>query len=289
MPELPEVEVVKKSLNKKIQNLVIEKVKIIDKNLRYEVNKHELLKVIGRRIIKIDRRSKFLIFKMNKNINLLFHLGMTGKFFFINRKKKKFKTSFYYSLNDIKDKKHDRIIFFFHKNQKLIYNDIRKFGFVKLYNHDDLYSSFHIKNLGPEPLENKFNKDYFKKYIIGRDRKIKDILMDQKCVSGLGNIYVNEVLFLSGVSPIKKVNKLKEFEIHKLVKNIKKILKSSIKLGGSSIKDFYSGDGKKGAFQQHFKIYGRQDEKCSNTDCNKNVSRIIISNRASFFCKRCQK
>ena len=88
MPELPEVEVVKKSLNKKIQNLVIEKVKIIDKNLRYEVNKHELLKVIGRRIIKIDRRSKFLIFKMNKNINLLFHLGMTGKFFFINRKKK---------------------------------------------------------------------------------------------------------------------------------------------------------------------------------------------------------
>ena len=89
MPELPEVEVVKKSLNKKIQNLVIEKVKIIDKNLRYEVNKHELLKVIGRRIIKIDRRSKFLIFKIDKNINLLFHLGMTGQFLFINRKKKK--------------------------------------------------------------------------------------------------------------------------------------------------------------------------------------------------------
>ncbi len=289
MPELPEVEVVKKSLNKKIQNLIIKNVKIIDKNLRYKVNKEEISKIIGRKIIKIERRSKFLIFKMEKKMVMLFHLGMTGKFFFINKKNKKYKTSFYYSLNDNKDKKHDRIIFSFQKNQKLIYNDIRKFGFVKFYLLDDLYNSSHFKNLGPEPLENRFNTNYFKAYINRRNRTIKDILMDQKCVSGLGNIYVNEILFLSGINPTRKVKQIKNFEIVKMIKNIKKILKNSIKLGGSSIKDFYSGDGKKGTFQQYFKIYGRQGEKCSNTDCNENVKRIVISNRSSFFCKRCQK
>ena len=289
MPELPEVEVVKKSLNKKIQNLIIKKVKIIDKNLRYKVNKYEISKVIGSKIIKIERRSKFLIFRINKNIAMLFHLGMTGKFFFISKKNKKYKTSFYYSLNEIKDKKHDKIIFFFQKKQKLIYNDVRKFGFVKIYNQDNLYHNSHLKNLGPEPLENRFNRNYFRKYISGRNRKIKDILMDQKFVSGLGNIYVNEVLFLSNINPTRKVNNLRNFEIDLMVKNIKKILKNSIELGGSSIKDFFSGDGKKGAFQQHFKIYGREGEKCSNTDCNKNIIRIIISNRSSFFCKKCQK
>ncbi len=220
---------------------------------------------------------------------MLVHLGMTGKFFFVNRKKTKYKTSFYYDINNDKDKKHDRIIFKLSNNQKLIYNDVRKFGFIKLLNKHDLDKNIHLKNLGPEPLENKFNFHYFKKYIGGKKRKIKDILMDQKFVSGLGNIYVNEVLFLSNINPTRKVNNLRNFEIDLMVKNIKKILKNSIELGGSSIKDFFSGDGKKGAFQQHFKIYGREGEKCSNTDCNKNIIRIIISNRSSFFCKKCQK
>ena len=113
--------------------------------------------------------------------------------------------------------------------------------------------------------------------------------MDQKFVSGLGNIYVNEILFLSGIKPTRKVLKLKDFEINKVVVNTKKILKKSIKFGGSSIKDFSSDDGKKGVFQQYFKVYGRKGERCSNTDCNNKVMRIVISNRSSFFCNQCQK
>ena len=113
--------------------------------------------------------------------------------------------------------------------------------------------------------------------------------MDQKFVSGLGNIYVNEILFLSGVRPSREVKKLKNFEIQKIIKYSKIILKSSIKLGGSTIKDFSIENGKKGVFQQHFKIYGRKDKKCSNIDCNNNVIKITISNRATFFCRRCQK
>ena len=113
--------------------------------------------------------------------------------------------------------------------------------------------------------------------------------MDQKFVSGLGNIYVNEILFLSHVRPSRKVSKLKKNEIDSIVKTSKKILKQSIKLGGSSIKNFSSENGKKGIFQQHFKVYGRKEKKCSNVDCNFNISRSVISNRATFFCIRCQK
>ena len=113
--------------------------------------------------------------------------------------------------------------------------------------------------------------------------------MDQKCISGLGNIYVNEILFLSGVRPTKKVSKLKDFEVDKIIDNTKFILINSIKMGGSSIKDFSSDNGKKGIFQQHFNVYGRKGEKCSNVDCNMLVYKTVISNRATFFCKRCQK
>ena len=113
--------------------------------------------------------------------------------------------------------------------------------------------------------------------------------MDQKCVSGLGNIYVNEILFLAGIKPNRKAAKLNNFEINKIVKFSKKILKNSIKLGGSTIKNFSSENGKKGIYQQHFKVYGRENQECSNVDCNLSIIRSVISNRATFFCKKCQK
>ncbi len=288
MPELPEVEVVKRSLEKKIQNLIINNVKINDGNLRYKLNEGEIPLLLGKKIKKIERRSKFLIFKMNNNLKMLVHLGMTGKFFFVDKKSEKHKTSFYYNLNSAKDHKHDRVIFFFKYNQKLIYNDVRKFGFIKFYKTDEC-ENFHLKNLGPEPLGRECNFKYFKKYILGKKRKIKDILMDQRCISGLGNIYVNEVLFQSNVRPNRQVSLIKDFEIKKILRNIKKILKNSINLGGSSIKDFSSDDGKKGFFQEYFKVYGRKGKKCSNVDCNSKIIRTVISNRATFFCKKCQK
>ena len=288
MPELPEVEVVKRSLEKKIQNLVIKKVKINDGNLRYIVNKKKICKLSGKKIQKIKRRSKFLIFKFNNKSIMLVHLGMTGKFIFVN-KNKKFKTSFYYDLDQNKDKKHDRIIFFLQDKKKLIYNDVRKFGFFKFLEKDKYESNAHLINLGPEPLKKNFNLNYLKNYVYKRNRSIKNILMDQKCVSGLGNIYVKEILFFSRVKPSRKVKSLKDFELKNIVKNTKKILRNSIKLGGSSIKDFSSDDGKRGKFQQYFSVYGREGKNCSNVDCNKVVFRTVISNRATFFCKKCQK
>jgi formamidopyrimidine-DNA glycosylase len=220
---------------------------------------------------------------------MLVHLGMTGKFFFVNKKNIKFKKSFYYNINNEKDFKHNRVIFFLNKNLKLIYNDVRKFGFIKILSEKNFNDNFHLNNLGPEPLGQEFNYTYFKKYITGRNRAIKDIIMDQKFVSGIGNIYANEVLFLSKVKPTRKVETLKDFELKKIIKFTKSVLKSSIKLGGSSIKDFSSSNGKKGSFQQHFKVYGKKDELCSNKNCKNKIIRSTISNRSTFFCSKCQK
>ena len=289
MPELPEVEVVKRSLINKVQNLIIKKVKINDGRLRYRIDKNKIRKLIGLKITKIERRSKFLLFFFNRDFIMLAHLGMTGKFFFINEKNTKFKTSFYYNINDVMNKKHDRVIFFFHKKQKLIYNDIRKFGFIKFFKKNEYNNNLHLKSLGPEPLGKEFNQFYFQQYIKGRNRIIKDILMDQKFVSGIGNIYASEILFLSKIKPTRNVKTLRESEIYKIVKFTKKVLKNAINFGGSSIKDFSNSSGKKGLFQQYFKVYGKKGEKCSTKNCIFKIIRIVINNRATFYCSKCQK
>ena len=289
MPELPEVEVVKRSLTNKTQNLIIKAVKINDGRLRYKINRNKIKKIIGLKFKKISRRSKYLLFFFDKDIVMLVHLGMTGKFFFVNSKRRKYKTSFYYDLNEEKDKKHDRIIFDLSNDNKLIYNDIRKFGFIKFVKRVSLDQNIHLKHLGPEPLSTEFSVEYFKNFIKGRERTIKDLLMDQKFISGLGNIYVNEILFFSGVRPTKKIKKLTNSEIQKIIKFSKKIITKAIILGGSSIKDFSSGSGKKGLFQQHFSVYGKKGENCSKVKCLGKIKKIVISNRASFFCSKCQK
>ena len=289
MPELPEVEVVKKSLINKTKNLIVKSVKVIDGRLRYKIDDNKIKKIIGLKFKKISRRSKYLLFYFNKDIVMLVHLGMTGKFFFVNSKKTKYKTSFYYDINEDKDKKHDRIIFNLSNNQKLIYNDIRKFGFIKFIENTNLEQNIHLKNLGPEPLSSKFNITYFKENIMGGKRTIKDILMDQHFISGLGNIYVNEILFFSGVKPTKKINKLSKAEIQRVIKFTKKIISKAIKLGGSSIRNFSSSSGKKGSFQQHFSVYGKKDKKCLRRNCNTVITKVVIANRASYYCSKCQK
>tara|TARA_Y100000590_G_scaffold464975_1_gene635848 strand:+ start:765 stop:1631 length:867 start_codon:yes stop_codon:yes gene_type:complete len=288
MPELPEVEVVKKSLESQINNLTIKSIKIHDSNLRYKVKKQDISKIIGLKILKVKRRSKYLLFHLNKDFTMIAHLGMTGKFFIKDRNKIKKKTSFYYDLKEY-NKSHNRIIFVFKNESKLIYNDVRKFGFVKVILNKNIKNEKHLKILGPEPFNKLYNFEYFKRYINGKKRTIKDLLMDQKFLAGLGNIYVNEILFLCKIKPNRKLHKLNDQEIKDIIINTKKVLKKAIIYGGSSIKNFSSGLGKKGNFQQQFNVYGKNKYKCSNSDCNGIVKKIVISNRASFYCSKCQK
>ncbi len=289
MPELPEVEVVKKSLEKEISNLTIKNVQIRDGNLRYKVKKHDINKIIGLKILKIRRKSKYLLFFLSKNFVLLIHFGMTGKFLLEKKNQKKQRTSFYYDIKKNETNKHDRLIFFLNNNIKLIYNDIRKFGFIKVVSTNKINSNRHIRILGPEPLGQLFNFEYFKRYIIKKKQVVKNLLMDQKFISGLGNIYVNEVLFLSKINPNRKIRKLRAFEIDEIIRNTKLVLKKAISLGGSSIKNFSYKTGQKGSFQQHFNVYGKKGNNCSNYKCNGIIKKIKITNRASFFCTKCQK
>ncbi len=166
MPELPEVEVVKRSLENEIKSLTIKKIEIYDSKLRYRVRKQDLNKIIGLKLLKVQRRSKYLLFFFNKEIVMIVHLGMTGKFFIKKKNKIKKKTSFYYSIDDVNNK-HDRVEFSLNKKIKLIYNDIRKFGFIKISQIKKINDCKHLKFLGLEPLSNKFNFKYFKRFLNG--------------------------------------------------------------------------------------------------------------------------
>ena len=288
MPELPEVEVVKRSLKSSIRHLTIKKVTINTNKLRYFIKKKHFNKIINKKILSIKRRSKYILINLSSNLSLLAHLGMTGKFIIENNTGIKNKTSFYYEINK-NDQKHNHLIFHLSQNKKLIYNDVRKFGFIKIINSKNIQKNDHIRLLGPEPLSNNFNLKYFKHCIVSKKRKLKDLLMDQKFVSGLGNIYVNEVLFLSKLDPTRPVNTLRPLDIVKILNFIKKILKLSIKKGGSSIKNFNNSNGKNGEFQQQFNVYGRAGKLCLKKQCKELIRKINISNRSSFFCASCQK
>ena len=287
MPELPEVEVVKKSLERKLKNLTIKRVNISNNKLRYKIDNKKFNKIESQKITSIQRRSKYLLINLNNGTTILAHLGMTGKFFIIDHNKKH-KTSFYYSLKK-NDSKHDHLTFFFNKKIKLIYNDVRKFGFIKIFRSKDVFKCKHLVSLGPEPLSSNFNYTYFDKYILNKKTKIKDLLMDQNFIAGLGNIYCNEVLFLCKINPIRSVKKINREEIKRIIKFIKKILKQAIFLGGSSIKNFASTEGQGGNFQQKFNVYGRDQSSCNKPKCSGTIKKVYTSNRSSFFCPKCQK
>ena len=286
MPELPEIEIVKRSLFKKINKAKIVNVKINNKNLRYKIPRTFSKKLINEKILKISRRSKYLIFHF-KNKLLLVHLGMSGKFLiFRSRDNNMFKTSFYYDLNILT--KHNHIHFTLNNGLVLIYNDVRRFGFFKLFENTKLKEITYLQKLGPEPFSVLFCTNYVQKFIKNRKKNIKNLLMDQTFVSGLGNIYVNEALFLSKIHPLSKCSNLERMGIKNLIYNIRKVLKISIKQGGSSIKDFKNTYGKSGNFQQFFNVYGQENKNCSRISCKGKIKKISISNRSSFYCNSCQ-
>jgi|TARA_B110000438_G_scaffold229570_1_gene224374 formamidopyrimidine-DNA glycosylase len=287
MPELPEIEIVRRSLFKKINKVKILNVKVNNKNLRYKVTHSLQKKLKNEKILKISRRSKYLIFHF-KNKLLLIHFGMSGKFLIIKNKDKKiFKTSFYYSLDILP--KHNHIHFILNNGMILIYNDVRRFGFFKLFENTKLKNISHLKKLGPEPFSNLFCIKYFQKFVKNRSKNIKNLLMDQTFVSGLGNIYVNEALFLSKISPQKECSHLSKKNIKNLICNIRNVLKVAINQGGSSIKNFKNTQGKSGNYQQFFNVYGQNDKNCSRISCKGKIKKIWISNRSSFYCNVCQK
>ena len=286
MPELPEVEVTRRTLLKFIENKVIKNIKINNPNLRFKIPANFKKNVIGQKIIKVLRRSKYILIYLKNDYVIIAHLGMSGKFIIKNNYSKDFLKTSYYS-NEFSSK-HNHLEFFFSNNLKVIYNDPRRFGFFLLDKISKLDVNKFLSKLGPEPLGKDLKKDYLILKTKGTQRSIKTLLMDQRFISGIGNIYANEILFLAKIKPNKISSKLSLVDIGRLQPCIGKVLKRALKLGGSSIKDFKSSVGQKGRFQNEFKVYDREDLKCLRTGCSGLIARVVSQGRASFFCDECQ-
>ena len=287
MPELPEVEIVRRSLHKKIKQKSIKKVLIRNRNLRFKIPSNFKNYLKNKKIIKVDRFSKYLIIHFSEGDYCLIHLGMSGTIHIINKKKSsKFSnTSFYHS--PFLPKKHNHIEIIF-DNFKVIYNDPRRFGFFQIIkNSFDLKKRF--RHLGPEPFDKNFNLNYVYDFFKGKNKHIKSFLLDQKFVSGIGNIYASEILFHSKIYPFKKGKKLSIKDCNNIIFFCKKVLKNSIKKGGSSIKNFKNTTGDNGYFQKEFQVYQREDLNCLKFKCKGKIKKKFISNRSTFFCNVCQK
>jgi len=286
MPELPEVEVTRRTLLKFIENKVIKNIKINNPNLRFKISANFKKNVTGQKIIKVLRRSKYILIYLKNDYVMIAHLGMSGKFLIKNNYSKDFLKTSYYS-NEFSSK-HNHLEFFFSNNLKVIYNDPRRFGFFLLDKISKLDVNKFLSKLGPEPLGKDLKKDYLILKTKATQRTIKTLLMDQRFISGIGNIYANEILFLAKIKPNKISSKLSLVDIGRLHPSIGKVLKRALKLGGSSIKDFKSSVGEKGRFQNEFKVYDREDLKCLRTGCSGLIARVVSQGRASFFCNECQ-
>ena len=269
MPELPEVETTVKSLNilknKKVTNLDIH-----TKKLRYLIPDVELKKIINCKIIMLRRIAKYVILDFDNSKSIIVHLGMSGRLKIIN-------------INKL-IKKHDHLVIKFN-NIKLIFNDPRKFGFVDIVDSDKIYNIRYIKKLGIDALDKNLSKEYLYKKIHRSDVLIKQLLLNQYIVAGIGNIYASEILFDARISPLRKGSSIKKYQVGTIITSIRKILKKAIKHGGSSINDYVSPDGTLGNFQNSFQVYGKEGSKIEDSY----VKKVVLYGRSTFFCPKIQK
>lgn len=275
MPELPEVETVKNGLIPYMCGREFISVTLNRPDLRFAFPENFAKRLIGQRLVKLERRAKFLIGTLSNQERLIMHLGMSGRFI----------------VNDARGKanpRHDHVVFKMSgvDAPKIIYNDPRRFGFMDLIAGS---GGAKIDKLGPEPLSNHFNGPTLHTTIDKKTASIKSVLLDQRVVAGLGNIYVCEALFDSGIDPTRPANALSLNECEALSAKIKTVLTKAIQAGGSSLKDFARTDGALGYFQHQFQVYGREGKDCVKPSCSGQILRISQSGRSSFYCPACQK
>ncbi len=270
MPELPEVETTRKGITPKVLNQTVQKVIIRQHQLRWEIPTSLPETLAGLVINKISRRAKYLLLKTNKG-HLIIHLGMSGNLKILPR--------------DTPPQKHDHVDIEFDNGWLLRYHDPRRFG-AMLWTEEPIKTFKLLRHLGPEPLTDEFSADYFHRQCLKRKVSIKVLLMDNKCVVGVGNIYANESLSKSQILPTRIANSLSLQEAENLVKNIKVILEKAIEQGGTTLKDFSAPDGKPGYFVQQLAVYGRAGQDCGA--CGTPIQKIIQAQRASYYCSTCQ-
>ena len=300
MPELPEVETVRRGLQPAMEGARFTKVEVHRGDLRWPLPKDFAARLEGKTVTGMGRRAKYLLADLSSGDVLLMHLGMSGSFYVVDEKGGRAEgakggTAGNYYHGRSQHVAHDHVIFHMSSGAVATFNDPRRFGFMKIVARSKLDAEPLLNRLGPEPLGNAFDAAMLASACQGKKTSLKTALLDQRVVAGLGNIYVCEALFRARLSPRRVASTIASRSgapnerAERLVEAIKAVLNDAIKAGGSSLRDHRLTDGELGMFQHHFRVYDREGEKCPTPGCKGTIKRIVQNGRSTFFCPACQK
>jgi formamidopyrimidine-DNA glycosylase len=289
MPELPEVEIVRRGLAPAMEGASFAAVTLNRKDLRFPFEPGFARRLKGQRVERLTRRAKYIVAETADGLGLAMHLGMTGRFTVADSAAARTPGAFYY--NGDADPRHDHVVFAMSSGPTIRYNDARRFGYMTLFDLAAMATHPHFKDLGVEPLGDGLDPAYLMGRAAGKSQALKAFLLDQRIVAGLGNIYVCEALFRAGLPPAAEAGALAAGKrgaaaAKRLTASIKAVLSDAIEAGGSSIRDYRHADGTGGAFQEKFDVYGRPGQPCHA--CGTAIERLVQQGRSTFFCPRCQ-
>jgi len=283
MPELPEVETVRRGLAPVMEGVVITRAEVNRPDLRWPFPARMAERLDGQRIERLRRRSKYVLADLASGETLLIHLGMSGRMLVSGDPLGRFAHAHPAA------EKHDHVVFHMANGARVTFNDPRRFGAMDLMETAREAEHKLLAVLGPEPLGNDFHEAILVDAFKGRNTPVKSALLDQRIVAGLGNIYVCETLFRAGISPKRKAGRIAPARVGALVPIIRTVLEEAIEAGGSSLRDFRQADGELGYFQHSFDVYGREGAPCRTAECTGTIARVVQSGRSSFYCPQCQR
>lgn len=283
MPELPEVETVRRGLLPVLEGARIAQAQVNRPDLRWPFPENFAARLQGRLVSALRRRSKYLLADLDCGETLLVHLGMSGRLLVSGDPGGLFPP------HHPPAQKHDHVVLDLDSGARLVFNDPRRFGAMDLFSSEAESAQRLLAHLGPEPLGNHFDGPYLVAALRGRKIPMKTALLDQRIIAGLGNIYVCEALFEAGIHPARQARQVSPARIEALVPIIRDVLRAAIAAGGSSLRDFRQADGELGYFQHGFKVYGREGTPCARPGCAGEIRRIVQGGRSSFYCAQCQR
>ncbi len=283
MPELPEVETVRRGLMPAMDGQVIESTDVNRPDLRWPFPERMAERLSRVRVEALRRRSKYILADLSSGETLLMHLGMSGRILISGDRLGQFHRE------HPAPEKHDHVVFHLASGARVTFNDPRRFGAMDLIATAELHDHKLLRRLGPEPLGNEFDGTYLADSLKAKRTPIKAALLDQKLVAGLGNIYVCEALYRAGISPTRRSDRIARHRAEALVPHIRNVLAEAIESGGSSLRDYRTTDGDLGYFQHRFAVYDREGKACRTPDCAGSIKRVVQSGRSSFYCPMCQR
>jgi formamidopyrimidine-DNA glycosylase len=283
MPELPEVETVRRGLLPVMEGQIITLAEVNRPDLRWPLPEGMADRLTGKRVLSLRRRSKYILADLSSGETLLIHLGMSGRMLISGA------TVGAFHHDHPAPQKHDHVVLHMEGGARITFNDARRFGAMDLMDTATADEHPLLASIGPEPLGNGFDDKYLVARLKDRNTPIKSALLDQHLVAGLGNIYVCETLYRAGINPKRKAGQIAAPRVAALVPIIRSVLAEAIEAGGSSLRDYRQADGELGYFQHSFQVYGREGEPCRTPGCTATIARIVQSGRSSFYCPQCQR